>query len=224
MLMFELICVKVAQPVPGWLINRDNWKKRLDGVEIGEEDMKVIVMNFLVVEGYVEVAETFRLATGTNPDIDIGRVADRMAVKTALQNGDVQAAIEKLNDMDPEILGTNRQLFFRVQLQRLIELIRNRNTEEALACAKEVLAPIAEEHRNFLPVLEKTVALLAFEDPSNCPFEGEVLDISLRSSIATIVNAAILKSQNLDKVSALQYLVKMWIWAQTNCELEDSDI
>lgn len=66
MLMFELICVKVAQPVPGWLINRDNWKKRLDGVEIGEEDMKVIVMNFLVVEGYVEVAEAFRLATGTN--------------------------------------------------------------------------------------------------------------------------------------------------------------
>jgi len=46
--------------------------------------------------------------------------------------------------------------------------------------------------------LEKTVALLAFEDVSNCPV-GELLDISQRLKTASEVNAAILTSQSHEK-------------------------
>ncbi|MBA0880779.1 hypothetical protein Goshw_030192 [Gossypium schwendimanii] len=87
--------------------------------------MNKLVMNFLVTEGYVEAAKIIRMESGTHPDIDLATITDRMAVKKAAQCGNVEDAIEKINDLNPEILDTNPQLFFQLQQQRLIELIRN---------------------------------------------------------------------------------------------------
>lgn len=50
----------------------------------------------------------------------------------------------------------------------------------------------------FLEELEKTVALLAFEDVASSPV-GELLDISQRLKTASEVNAAILTSQSHEK-------------------------
>lgn len=52
--------------------------------------------------------------------------------------------------------------------------------------------------QGFLEELERTVALLAFEDVANCPV-GELLDISQRLKTASEVNAAILTSQSHEK-------------------------
>lgn len=54
------------------------------------------------------------------------------------------------------------------------------------------------DQQSFLEELERTVALLAFEDVSNCPV-GELLDISQRLKTASEVNAAILTSQSHEK-------------------------
>ncbi|KAL6223389.1 hypothetical protein ACLB2K_006776 [Fragaria x ananassa] len=128
-------------------------------------------------------------------DIDLATITERMAVKKAVQCGNVEDAIDKMNDLNPEILDTNPQLCFHLQQQRLIELIRNGKVEEALEFAQEELAPRGEENQSFLEELERTVALLAFEDVSNCPV-GELLDISQRLKTASEVNAAILTSQS----------------------------
>ena len=45
-----------------------------------------------------------------------------------------------------QILDTNPQLFFHLQQQRLIELIRNGKVDEALEFAQEELAPRGEEN------------------------------------------------------------------------------
>lgn len=45
-----------------------------------------------------------------------------------------------------QILDTNPHLFFHLQQQRLIELIRNGKIEEALEFAQEELAPRGEEN------------------------------------------------------------------------------
>ncbi|KAL5972556.1 hypothetical protein ACLOJK_039360 [Asimina triloba] len=181
------------------LITRAEWEKRLNDAKIRKEDMNKLVMNFLVTEGYVEAAEKFRMESGTEPDIDLATITDRMAVKMAVQCGNVEDAIEKVNDLNPEILDTNPQLFFHLQQQRLIELIRNGKVEEALEFAQEELAPRGEENPNFLEELERTIALLAFEDVSNCPV-GDLLGISQRLKTASEVNAAILTSQSHEKV------------------------
>ena len=52
--------------------------------------------------------------------------------------------------------------------------------------------------QSFLEELERTVALLAFEDVKNCPY-GELLDVSQRLKTASEVNAAILTSQSHEK-------------------------
>ena len=105
--------------------------------------------------------------------MDLGTITDRMSVRKAIQCGNVQDAIEKVNDLNPEvsiwnisfslkymallsqvkvlllhlqILDTNPQLFFHLQQQRLIELIRCGKIEEALEFAQEELAPRGEEN------------------------------------------------------------------------------
>lgn len=47
-----------------------------------------------------------------------------MAIRSAIQSGDVDRAMERVNDLNPEILETNPSLYFHLQQQRLIELIR----------------------------------------------------------------------------------------------------
>lgn len=199
------------------VITRDEWEKRLNDVKIRKDDMNKLVMNFLVTEGFVEAAEKFKLESGTEPEIDLATITDRMAVKKAVQCGNVEDAIEKVNDLNPEILDTNPQLFFHLQQQRLIELIRNGKVDEALEFAQEELAPRGEENKMFLEELEKTVVLLAFEDATKCPV-GDLLGMSQRLKTASEVNAAILTSQSHEKDPKLPNLLKMLIWAQNKLD------
>ncbi|EFJ33948.1 hypothetical protein SELMODRAFT_437992 [Selaginella moellendorffii] len=199
------------------IVSREEWERKLAEVKIRKEDMNKLVMNFLVTEGYVDAAEKFQHESGTSPEVDLGSITDRMAVRKAVQCGNVEDAIEKVNDLNPEILDTNPQLFFHLQQQRLIELIRSGKLEEALEFAQEELAPRGEENHSFLEELERTVALLAFEDTSNCPV-GDLLDFSQRQKTASELNAAILTSQSHEKDPKLPSLLKMLIWSQNQLD------
>ena len=68
------------------------------------------------------------------------------------------------------------------QQQHLIELIRDKNIEEALDFAQTHLAERGEECPEILTELERTLALLAFEEPENSPF-GELLHPSQRHKV-----------------------------------------
>lgn len=71
-----------------------------------------------------------------------------------------------------------------MQQLHLIELIRNNHVEEALAFAQSHLSEAGEEDSSVLSELERTVALLAFEDPINCPF-GDLLQPAHRQKVFT---------------------------------------
>ena len=93
----------------------------------------------------------------------------RLQIRSALRQGDVTSAIEMANDLNPETLDTSPRLFFRLQLQRLIELIRGNKVTEALDFAESELAPLTDLHPDFLEELEETMALFAFEDQHASP-------------------------------------------------------
>lgn len=170
-------------------------------------------MNYLVIEGYKEAAEKFQEECGTPPGIDLPSISDRMATRVAIQRGDVQAAIERANDLNPLILDENPQLFFHLQQQKLIELIRSGKISEALDFAEKELAPRGEENPQFLSELERTMALLAFEDMNRCPV-ADLLEPTQRQKTASELNAAILTSQCQEKDPKLPALLKMLQWAQ----------
>eukprot|EP00873_Tetraselmis_striata_P000722 jgi/Tetstr1/420986/TSEL_012046.t1 len=194
-------------------ISKEEWDKKLSAVKIRKEDMNSLVMNFLVTEGYVDAARMFERESGTSPAMDLESITDRMQIRKAVQNGDIEDAIDRVNDLNPEILEEKHQLFFHLQQQRLIELIRDGRTEDALDFAQEYLAPRGEENSAFLEELERTVALLAFDDAGASPL-GDLMDVAQRQKTASELNAAILSSQCQEQEPKLPNLLKMMLWAQ----------
>ncbi|EGC39326.1 hypothetical protein DICPUDRAFT_52718 [Dictyostelium purpureum] len=199
------------------VISKKEWEEKLSEVNISKQDLNKLVMNFLVIEGYQEAAAKFQEESGTSSIVDLNSIADRMAIRSAIQSGDVEKGIEIVNDLNPEILDTNPQLYFHLQQQKLIELIRKGQISEALKFAQEELASQGEENEKFLEELEKTISLLAFEDTSKSPI-ASLLDHSQRQKTAGELNAAILTSQSQDKDPKLPTIIKLLKWAQTQLD------
>jgi hypothetical protein len=106
-----------------------------------------------------------------------------------------------------------------MQQQKLIEYIRHGRIAEALAFAQEELAPRGEESPEFLPELERTMALLAFESSPSAPPEiAELLSPAQRMKTAGEVNAAILESLSQGKEVKLVGLLKLLCWGESMLE------
>ena len=127
-------------------------------------------MNYLFIEGYQEAAEKFAEESRLETTLNLSSLSDRTACRVAIQNGQVQEAIEKANDLDPLILDQCPKLYFHLQQQKLIELVREEKIEEAIAFAQNEMAPLGEDHVRFRGVFlcrdcrfrEKRVSNLLF--------------------------------------------------------------
>jgi len=176
-------------------------------------------MDYLVIEGYKSAAEEFSQEARLTPPVDFESIESRMEIREALQRGDVEDAISRVNELNPEILDTNPQLYFHLQQQKLIEFIRHGRIAEALEFAQEELAPRGEESPEFLSELERTMALLAFESlPSAPPAISELLSPAQRMKTAGEVNAAILESLSQGKEVKLVGLLKLLCWGESLLE------
>ncbi|KAF8168198.1 CTLH/CRA C-terminal to lish motif domain-containing protein [Crassisporium funariophilum] len=176
-------------------------------------------MDYLVIEGYKSAAEEFSQEANLTPPVDFESIESRMDIREALQRGDVEDAITRVNDLNPEILDTNPTLYFKLQQQKLIEFIRHGRIHEALQFAQEELAPRGEESPEFLSELERTMALLAFDSAPNAPPAiAELLSPAQRMKTAGEVNAAILESLSQGKEVKLVGLLKLLCWGETMLE------
>ncbi|XP_006454688.1 lish motif-containing protein [Agaricus bisporus var. bisporus H97] len=200
-------------------IRKDEWEKRLREVKVTKEDLNRLVMDYLVIEGYKSAAEEFSQEASLTPPVDFESIESRMDIREALQRGDVEDAITRVNDLNPEILDTNPALYFRLQQQKLIEYIRHGRIVEALEFAQEELAPRGEENPEFLAELERTMALLAFDCTSNPPAAiADLLSSAQRLKTAGEVNAAILESLSQGKEVKLVGLLKLLCWGDALLE------
>ena len=144
--------------------------------------------------------------------VELGAIAARMAVRAAVASGDVAGAIERVNDMDPDVLEHRPSLLFALQRQRLIELIRAGEVDAALDFASEYLAPHAATDAAFLAEVEQALALLVFAKAADAPPPlAELLAPAQRATAAGELNAAILNSQGQESgASHLRRLRKVW--------------
>ncbi|KAF9114432.1 hypothetical protein BGX27_010819 [Mortierella sp. AM989] len=195
------------------VISKEEWNTRLAEVHVDREDLNKLIMNYLIIEGYKDAAEKFRQESGAKPPVNLESIQDRMIVRTAIQRGNIEEAIERVNDLNPEILDTNPKLFFHLQQQRLIEYIREGRIMEALEFAQEELAPRGEENPEFLSELERTMSLLAFELNGPSPV-SDLLTPAQRQKLASELNSALLLSQSQEKDPKLPALLKMCWFAQ----------
>ena len=60
-------------------------------------------MDYLVIEGYKSAAEEFGQEANLAPPVDFESIESRMVIREALQRGDVEDAITRVNDLNPEV-------------------------------------------------------------------------------------------------------------------------
>lgn len=148
----------------GMVIDQSTWNEEMRKAAPSKQDLNALVLEYLLIEGFSEAAVEFARETGLPHDIDHAMIHERMEIREAVEDGRVEEAVRRVNELDPEILDTNPPLLFHLHLLRLIELIRLDKVDEALEFAATELAPRGAQNQEFLVDLERTMALLAFPD------------------------------------------------------------
>lgn len=80
------------------------WKRNTtDASFIFSRDLNRLIMDYLVIEGYKSAAEEFSQEANLPPTVDFESIESRMVIREALQRGDVEDAITRVNDLNPEV-------------------------------------------------------------------------------------------------------------------------
>lgn len=177
-------------------------------------------MDYLVTNGYPAAAKRFAAEANIQPKADLQSIQERVEIRNAIHSGDIQIAIEKINELSPQILDEDPSLHFSLLRLQLVELIRrctstpDADITPALEFATSQLAPRAPTNPQFLEDLERTLALLIFPSEQLAPSLATLLQPNLRKDIAARVNEAILKNQGARKEARLRNLVKFRAWVE----------
>lgn len=124
-------------------ITREEWMEKLNNVHVQRADMNRLIMNYLVTgavfiyllfiilnslnpephfppisEGFKEAAEKFRLESGIEPSVDLDSLDERIKIREMILKGQIQEAIALINSLHPELLDTNRYLYFHLQVHK----------------------------------------------------------------------------------------------------------
>ncbi|KAL1986342.1 hypothetical protein VTN96DRAFT_6574 [Rasamsonia emersonii] len=207
-----------------------HFEKKVDEVKPSKTDINYLVMDYLVTNGYPAAAKKFAAEANIQPRADIESIQERVEIRSAIHSGDIQTAIEKINELNPQILDENPSLHFSLLRLQLVELIRKCTSSPdgditpALDFATSQLAPRAPTNPQFLEDLERTLALLIFPSENLAPSLASLLHPDLRKEIATKVNEAILQSQGARKEARLRNLVKLRAWAEQKAREAKKDI
>jgi len=197
--------------------DRSEWMNRIESSHIDRNLMNALVMNYLVTEGFKEAAEKFSSETGICYPYDDKLLDERINIREFIENGNIDGAISFINKLHPQLIDKNRILAFHLQQQELIELIREKKLEAALIFAQNRLCEYCQNNEPVQEELERTMALLAFENPDDSPF-CDLLHKVQRQRLASEVNSAILESENLEPHTKLSRLIKTLLWTQDSLD------
>lgn len=125
-------------------MTREEWMDKVNNVHIQRADMNRLIMNYLVTgdvsvnvyicqylqvtrtylqvivcltEGFKEAAEKFRVESGIEPSVDLDSLDERIKIREMILKGQIQDAIALINSLHPELLDTNRYLYFHLQVR-----------------------------------------------------------------------------------------------------------
>lgn len=195
-------------------------------------DINFVIMDYLVSEGYPRAAERFAKEANIHVPLVEESIQSRVEIRRAIYSGDIDTAITKINDLNPQILDTNRFLHFALLRLQLIELIRactssaTADVTPALNFASAQLAPRAATTPEFLKDLELTMTLLIMLPATGKlqPELAELLEPSLRRDVASKVNEAILTSMGDHGEARMRSLVRLRHWAEAKARATGKDI
>lgn len=60
-------------------------------------------MDYLITEGYPSAARKFALEANLQPKTSLETVEERVEIRESIHRGDLQTAIEKINELNPQV-------------------------------------------------------------------------------------------------------------------------
>jgi len=209
-----------------------SFHRKIDEIKPSKADINFVIMDYLISEGYPRAAEKFAKEANMPLPVDEESIQYRVEIRKAIHAGDIDTAVNKINDLNPQILDTDPALHFALLRLQLIELIRTctstatSDITPALNFASSQLAPRAATNPDFLKDLELTMSLLIFLPSDNLqPQLAELLKPSLRRDIASRVNEAILCSTAGGRGEAkIRSLVRLRMWTENKAREAGKDL
>ncbi|KAI0511309.1 hypothetical protein KFK09_011935 [Dendrobium nobile] len=177
------------------------------GKSINDNDVRNIVLSYLVHNCFKETAEA--LLTGTGMQQSVNYLSDldkRKAIFHFALEGDAIRAIELTEQLAPKLLEQNEDLHFDLLGLHFVELVCSKKCTEALEFAQAKLTPFGKIQKN-VEKLEDFMALLAYEEPEKSPM-FHLLGSEYRQSIADNLNRAVLAHANLPSYSSMERLIQ----------------
>lgn len=141
----------------------------------------------------------------------------RVEIKHHIEEGDIMKAKSLINLHYPELLDSHRDLYFKLQQQHLIELIRQQKIDQVLNYVHEQLSV---DELGDLTEMERTLALLAYENPDKSPY-ANLMKTSHRLQLASEINDIILQdiTGSVEPYKPrLVTLLKLLYWTQNELE------
>lgn len=69
-------------------------------------DINALILDYLTMEGYPNAAARFSKEANLHPQQDVASIRARQAIQNCIHSGNIQFAIEMLNELDPEVRHT----------------------------------------------------------------------------------------------------------------------
>jgi LisH len=86
-----------------------------------DRDINNLIMDYLITEGYPSAARKFAAEANIQPKVDFESINERVEIRDSIHRGDLQTAIEKINELNPQVCrASSHFLTFSVQLAMII--------------------------------------------------------------------------------------------------------
>lgn len=79
-------------------------------IDISHSDINALILDYLTMEGYPNAAAKFSKEANLQPQQDSASIRTRQEIQNFILSGDIQTAIETLNELDPQVSRESRAM------------------------------------------------------------------------------------------------------------------
>ena len=88
---------------------------------VANSDFNHLIMDYFVSQGYPQAAQKFAIEANMHPMPDVHSITQRVEIRHAIHSGDIQSAIERINEYNPQVSAESQSPFcFNTHLAMMI--------------------------------------------------------------------------------------------------------
>jgi glucose-induced degradation protein 8 len=93
--------------------------KTVDTDIVLNRDLNNLIMDYFITDGYPSTARKFAAEAKIPPKADFKSINERVEIRDSIHRGDLQTAIEKINELNPQVINHQSQYVHRYPLHLL---------------------------------------------------------------------------------------------------------